>query len=109
MHTIRRKAYIAEEEKRLNVTYSFKKHQYFHLFEIEYRCFIRKWKLKRIAEGCPYKPALCFNVDEVKTYMDMEPKMSYDLKNQPLVGSNTNSHLLRYTSMLGGSVTEKFP
>ena len=39
----------------------------------------------------------------------MEPKMSYWFKNQALVGSNTNSHLLRYTSMLGGSLTEKFP
>ena len=47
------------------------------------------------------------HIDEVKTYMDMAPKMSYGFKNKPLVGSNTNSYLLEYTRVLGGSVTEK--
>ena len=105
---MRRKAYTAEEEMRKEVTEVFIGN-FVNYSEIEYRCFVRKWKLKRLAEGSPYKPELCFNIDEVKTYMDMAPKMSYGFKNKPLVGSNTNSHLLRYTSMLGGSVTEKFP
>ena len=34
-------------------------------------------------------------------YMDMAPKMSYGFKNKALIGSNSNSHFLRYTSMLG--------
>ena len=108
VHSVRRKAYTAEEEMRKEVTEVFIGN-FVNYSEIEYRCFVRKWKLKRLAEGSPYKPELCFNIDEVKTYMDMAPKMSYGFKNKPLVGSNTNSHLLRYTSMLGGSVTEKFP
>ena len=49
------------------------------------------------------------HIDEVKTYMDMAPKMGYGFKNKPLVGSNTNSYLLEYTRVLGGSVTEKIP
>ena len=46
-------------------------------------------------------PELWFNKDEVNTYMDMAPKMGYGFKNKPLIGSNTNSYCLRYTSMLG--------
>ena len=48
-----------------------------------------------------YKSELCFNIDELNTYMDMAPKMSHGFKNKTLVGSNTNSHLLQYTCMLG--------
>ena len=48
-----------------------------------------------------YKLELCFDIDEVNTYIDMAIKMSYGFKNKPLVGSNTNCHLSRYTCMLG--------
>ena len=33
--------------------------------------------------------------------VDMAIKMSYGFKNRSLVGSDTNSHLLQYTSMSG--------
>ena len=65
--------------------------------------------MKRFFDGTPYKPELCFNTDEVKTYMNMAPKMSYGFKGQAVTGSHTNSLLHRFTSMLGGSLTEKFP
>ena len=48
--------------------------------------------------------------DEINTYIDKAIKMSYGFKNKPLVGSNTNSHLLRYIACWeSGSVTEIFP
>ena len=104
VHSVRRKAYTVEEEMRKEVTKVFIG-TFVKSNEIEYRCFVRKWKLKRFVS--PYRPELCFNIDEVKTYMDMAPKMSYGFKNKPLVGSNTNSHLLRYTSMLGEELGDK--
>ena len=58
-------------------------------------------------EGSPYKPELCFNINEVNTYIDMAIKMSYGFENKPLVGSNTNSHLLRYTCMLGKGLGDR--
>ena len=86
--SLRRKKYTPEELRKI---------------DIQWRGFIRKWKLKR-----NYQPDLILNMDEVPLYMDMFTGWTLAFQGEKHVEGNfTNSDKLRFTGVCAVSGTGK--